>query len=55
MNVLTKSIDAEYRRYKALAEAALDQVPEPSLSTPGMSGGNSLAGICWHVAGNLRS
>lgn len=55
MNVLTKSIDAEYRRYKALAEAALDQVPEPSLSTPGMSGGNSLAVICWHVAGNLRS
>ena len=49
------SIAAEYRRYKALAEAALDQVPEPALSQPGPSAGNSLATICWHVSGNLQS
>lgn len=49
------SIDAEYRRYKALAEAALEQAPEGTLSQPGPSGGNSLATICWHVSGNLQS
>jgi len=55
MNAIINSIDGEYRRYKALAEAALEQVPEASLSTPGPSGGNSLAIICWHVSGNLQS
>src|SRR4029453_6029611 len=50
-----ESISADYRRYKALAEAALEQVPEAALSQPGPSGGNSLATICWHVAGNLES
>jgi uncharacterized damage-inducible protein DinB len=55
MSILIDSISAEYRRYKALAEAALEQVPEASLSQQGPSGGNSLATICWHVAGNLQS
>jgi len=55
MNTLIKSIEAEYQRYKALAEAALDQVPEPLLSAPGPSNGNSLAVICWHLSGNLQS
>lgn len=55
MNTLIRSIEAEYRRYKALAEAALEQVPEAALSQPGPSGGNSLATICWHVSGNLQS
>jgi len=51
MNALIKSIEAEYLRYKALAESALAQVPEPSLSQPGVEG-NSLAILCWH---NLKS
>ena len=55
MDPLIRSIEAEYRRYKALAEAALDQVPEAALSQPGPANGNSLATICWHVAGNLQS
>lgn len=55
MNVLITSIDAEFRRYKTLAEGAIAQVPEPLLSAPGPSNGNSLATICWHVAGNLQS
>ena len=55
MNTVVGSIDAEYRRYKALAEAALEQVPEASLSQPGPAGGNSLAVISWHLSGNLRS
>jgi uncharacterized damage-inducible protein DinB len=55
MDRLIRSIEGEYRRYKALAEAALAQVPDARLSEPGPSGGNSLAVICWHVSGNLRS
>jgi hypothetical protein len=55
MNELIKSIEAEYLRYKALAESALGQVPDSALSEPGPANGNSLAIICWHVAGNLKS
>ena len=55
MSPLVDSIRAEYLRYKALAEAALDQLEEAQLSLPGPNGGNSIAVICWHVAGNLRS
>jgi uncharacterized damage-inducible protein DinB len=49
------SIRAEYLRYKALAEAAIDQLPEDQLSAVGPNGGNSIAVICWHISGNLRS
>jgi hypothetical protein len=54
-DILIKSIDAEYRRYKAMAEGAIEQVPEELLSAPGPSNGNSLAIICWHLSGNLKS
>jgi len=55
MNTLVKSVEAEFRRYKALAEGALDQAPDDMLSAAGPSGGNSLAIICWHISGNLKS
>lgn len=55
MNVLVHSLEAEYRRYKTLAEGALAQVPESTLCTPGPGEGNSLAILCWHIAGNLQS
>ncbi len=55
MNTLIKSIEAEYRRYKALAEAAIEQVPEDRLSSAGPGAGNSLAILCWHMSGNLKS
>jgi uncharacterized damage-inducible protein DinB len=55
MNTLIKSIESEFRRYQTLAEGALAQVAEPELSVPGPGNGNSLATICWHVAGNLQS
>jgi hypothetical protein len=55
MNVLIQSIEAEYRRYKTLAEGAIAQVPESRLSTPGPGEGNSLAILCWHISGNLAS
>ena len=50
-----ESIRAEYLRYKALAEAAIDQSSDLDLSVPGPNGGNSIAVICWHVSGNLQS
>jgi hypothetical protein len=52
---LIQSIADEYRRYKALAEGAMAQVPESLLSAAGPGEGNSLAILCWHVAGNLQS
>jgi uncharacterized damage-inducible protein DinB len=55
MSSIVDSIRAEYRRYQLLAERALDQVPESLLGAPGLGGGNSLATIAWHLAGNLRS
>jgi uncharacterized damage-inducible protein DinB len=50
-----ESIAGEYRRYKALAEAALSQLTDDQLVAPAPGGGNSIATICWHVGGNLRS
>lgn len=55
MSTIVESIHAEYMRYQALAERALDQAPESLLGAPGPGGGNSLTTIAWHVAGNLRS
>ena len=55
MKNIIDSIRGEYLRYKALAEAAIDQLDESDLSTDGANGGNSIAVICWHVAGNLQS
>ncbi len=55
MNTLIKSVDAEYRRYKAMAEGAFEQVPDEMLSAAGPGGGNSLAIIGWHMSGNLKS
>lgn len=55
MTNLIDSIRAEYLRYKALAEAAIEQLSDDQLSAPGPNGGNSIAVISWHVAGNLSS
>src|SRR5829696_2733835 len=55
MSSIVASLRAEYLRYKALAEAALGQLSEPELVVSGPGAGNSVATICWHVAGNLRS
>jgi len=52
---LIESIRDEYNRYKALAEAAIDQLDDAELSMDGPNGGNSVSVLCWHVAGNLRS
>lgn len=55
MTNIIDSIRAEYLRYKALAEAAIDQLSEDDLSAQGPNGGNSIAVICWHISGNLQS
>jgi uncharacterized damage-inducible protein DinB len=55
MTSLIESIRDEYLRYKALAEGAIDQLDEAELSREGPAGGNSIAVICWHMSGNLRS
>ncbi len=47
-------LEAEYRRYKALAEGAFDQLTDPQLVTAAGTS-NSIATIVWHVAGNLKS
>jgi uncharacterized damage-inducible protein DinB len=52
---LIDSIRGEYLRYKKLAERAIEQLPEADLSRAGPGGGNSIAVICWHLSGNLRS
>lgn len=49
------SLEAEYRRYKALAEAALAQVSDDELSRTGPGDSNSIEMLVRHLAGNLRS
>jgi uncharacterized damage-inducible protein DinB len=55
MTTIIESIRGEYVRYKALADAAMSQLTEAELSAEGPNGSNSIAVICWHVSGNLRS
>jgi uncharacterized damage-inducible protein DinB len=55
MREYVQSLEAEYQRYKALGEAAIRQLSEDLLSVPASGGGNSVAAIVWHVAGNLES
>ena len=49
------SIRAEFVRYKALAEGALQQLADAQLGARPSAGGNSIVTICWHISGNLRS
>src|SRR6478672_483837 len=55
MSSIVESIRAEYLRYKILAEGAIDQLEDADLSRDGPDGGNSIAVLCWHIAGNLKS
>ncbi len=54
-SAIVGSIRGEYLRYRALADAAIAQLEEAELSADAPNGGNSIAIICWHLAGNLRS
>ncbi len=55
MAEVVRAIEEEFRRYKALGESAMSQLPEHELSQEGPGGGNSIATLVWHVAGNLES
>lgn len=55
MTGIITSFRGEYLRYKALAEAAIAQVDEAALCATDVAGSNSIAVICWHISGNLRS
>jgi uncharacterized damage-inducible protein DinB len=54
MTILS-SITGEFRRYKALGDAALAQLDDSELATTDGRGGNSAANLVWHIGGNLRS
>src|SRR5215217_5253684 len=49
------SLEAEYERYKALAEAAIAQLSDEELTLDGPGGSNSIDMLVRHVAGNLQS
>jgi hypothetical protein len=53
-DAIVTSIREEYGRYKALADAAIRQTSDGDLSKS-WGESNSIAVICWHVSGNLRS
>ena len=55
MPTIIDSIRAEYLRYKSLAEGAIRQLSDEELSSSAHRSDNSIAVICWHVSGNLRS
>ena len=53
---LITAVQAEYARYKALADGAMQQLTDAQLNAaPAPDGSNSIAVICWHVSGNLAS
>ena len=54
MSVIQSLVD-EYKRYQALAEAAIAQVGDEELGHPGHDGGNSIEMLIRHIAGNLKS
>jgi hypothetical protein len=49
------AFEAEYKRYKALADAAIAQLSDAQLCAKATAESNSIATICWHVSGNLAS
>ncbi len=55
MATIVDSIRVEFERYKTLAERSFEQLKDEELSQSGPGGGNSMAIICWHISGNLRS
>lgn len=52
---IVDSVASEYRRYKSLAEGAMEQLSDEELGRTGAGGENSVATIAWHVSGNLSS
>lgn len=55
MRAIVQSVEAEFRRYKKLAEGALAQLTDSELDATASDADNSVAVVVQHVAGNLRS
>ena len=55
MRQIVGSVEGEFRRYKALAEGAIDQLTDEQLSRADGAGDNSVAILMAHVSGNLVS
>jgi len=55
MRKILSSIESEWRRYKILAERALEQTRDNELGKGSPGEGNSVAVIVSHIAGNLKS
>ncbi len=55
MRAVVNSMEAEYRRYQLLAEAAIHQLGDEQLAEDGNGSMNSIATLVWHVSGNLAS
>ena len=55
MMTIVQSVRAEYVRYKTLAETAIRQLDDAQLAARTSENSNSIATICWHLAGNVKS
>ncbi len=55
MRTVIRSIEAEYLRYKELAERTFAQLDDSQLTMRAGETSNSIATIAWHMAGNLTS
>ena len=55
MSKILSSIAAEYRRYKALGQAAIAQLSDAELARPSAGESNSIAVLVWHISGNLKA
>ncbi len=55
MREILESIEAEYRRYKGLAEGTFEQLAADELGRVLAGEGNSVAILVWHISGNLKS
>jgi hypothetical protein len=55
MRQLITSIEGEFRRYKKLGDETMAQLHDAELAESGPGGGNSIAILVAHLAGNLKS
>src|SRR5215510_3087682 len=53
MREFVSSLEYQWRYYKKLGESSIEQVRDNELGRD--AGGNSMAVIVWHIAGNLKS
>jgi uncharacterized damage-inducible protein DinB len=55
MSDVVESMLGEYRRYKVMGEAAMNQLSDEQLHQVPPGGGNSISSVAWHIAGNFNS